>query len=80
MTQEELNRNFDDALKIRLEAEYLRGFNHGLSVAKTIRGWLTAQPDTLRLKQLREWADNAIESAEKRVISPPGIEAQSSRE
>lgn len=64
-TKQELDADFATALDARLHAEYARGKEEGIAVAKTIRNWLTRQPDTKWQKQVREWADRAIEAAER---------------
>jgi hypothetical protein len=63
-TVEELDRNFETALQMRLRGEYMRGKAEGLRVAKVIRGWLARQPDRKWQRQAREWADNEIKNAE----------------
>ena len=49
-------------------AEYKRGFEQGLSVAETIRAWLTRQPDNDWQRELRQWTDRAIENARENVL------------
>ena len=70
-TVEELNRNFETALAIRLQSEYMRGKVEGLRVAKLIRDWLTRKPDRAWQKQVREWADKEIANAERNMETKP---------
>lgn len=54
---------FDAELSGLLRCAYEEGLEDGLAVAKRIRDWLTRQPDTARQRQIREWADAAIDKA-----------------
>jgi predicted secreted protein len=62
-------QEFDMALKVRLLAEYNRGFNRGLGVAMKIRNWLTRHPDQKWQREARELADEEIESAKAELRS-----------
>jgi len=67
LTKEEIDRNFNESLKIRLNHEYRKGLNDGLNVARLIRNWLTRQPDRKWQKEVRQWADKEIKRAEKEI-------------
>lgn len=58
---------FQQALRKRLQAEYLRGVNDGLESARKIRGWLTRQPDRKWQAQVREWVDAEIAAMEASI-------------
>ena len=66
-TVEMSNNKFNVALNLRLHEEYLRGLEEGLKTARTIRNWLTRQPDRLWQQQAREWADKEIAKAEQDI-------------
>ena len=46
--------------------QFNAGLLEGLAVAEKIQGWLTAQPDSARQRQQREWAANAIAEIKQR--------------
>lgn len=45
--------------------QFYAGLIAGLAVAEKIHGWLTAQPDSIRQRQQREWAEAAIADAKR---------------
>lgn len=45
--------------------QFHAGLLAGLAVAEKIHGWLTAQPDSIRQRQQREWAEAAIADAKR---------------
>ncbi|MEA3225102.1 MAG: hypothetical protein U9Q07_04065 [Planctomycetota bacterium] len=47
--------------------QYRLGMETGLQVAERIRAWLTQEPDTVRQREVRKWADAAIKKARDKV-------------
>lgn len=48
------------------QEQFRAGLLAGLAVAEKIQGWLTAQPDSSRQREQREWAEKAIAEAKLR--------------
>jgi len=55
--------DLDAAIEKYGQEEFRAGLLAGLAVAEKIKCWLTAQPDSARQKQQREWASAAIAEA-----------------
>ena len=62
MSRDDLNA----AIEQYGQAQFEDGLRAGLAVAEKIQGWLTAQPDSVRQKQQREWAEKAIADAKQK--------------
>ena len=48
------------------QEQFRAGLLAGLAVAERIQGGLTAQPDSARQRQQREWAETAIAEAKQK--------------
>lgn len=62
MSRDDLNAAIEQYGQVQFED----GLRAGLAVAEKIQGWLTAQPDSVRQKQQREWAEAAIAEAKQK--------------